>query len=367
MSDDDPGVPGAGSDVSAQSAPERSVRSVQLEPVQSEPSAQSEQSVQSTQPEPPEPPEPPAQSAQSVSGEPASGPVLRIAFVAGVTVTKWTRVWQQRHPEVALEVFRSEPGEQTSVLHGHSADVSFVRHPVDRAGLSAIALYSEVPVVGVAKEHPASVFDEVAVADLAEEHLLQEPDEVPEWRDVAVEVADGSRRPLLGIRSLDDAFEQVAAGVGIVIVPKSIARLHSRKDVVYVPVSGVAEWPVSLAWREGDGSVLVEEFIGIVRGRSASSSRSGGLVDATSAGAAAATAAAGAGGGGRGRNGSADASTPVKKIGPVAKAKAKARAAREAEEAATGRQRPAQPARKKVQSEQANKAQARRRKFGGKR
>jgi DNA-binding transcriptional LysR family regulator len=283
-------------------------------------------------------------AADDAGAQPATPPAaLTVAFTIGVTVTKWTRLWEQRHPDAPLDVFRSEPGEQTDVLHTRAADVSFVRHPLDNTGLSVIALYSEVPVVGVAKDHPASVFEVVPVAELADEHLLQDPDEVPEWRDVAAEVADGSRRPLRGIHSLEDAVEQVAAGVGIVILPQSIARLHNRKDVVFRPVSGVAETQVSLAWREGDPSALVEEFIGIVRGRSATSSR------------------VGAGGA---------APAPAKKIGPVAKAKAKARAAKEAEDAAAiaqGRRPKPGPARKKTQSEQANAAQARRRKFGGKR
>lgn len=290
----------------------------------------------------------PAETVPAMPEPSVGGPALTVAFTLGVTVTKWTRLWQQRHPDIPLDVYRSEPGQQARVLLDRAADVSFVRHPVDRDGLNLISLYAELPVVGLPREHAASEFDEIAVADLADEHLLQEPDEVPEWRDVATEIVSGSRRPLVGIHSLDDAVEQVAAGVGIVILPKSIARLHSRKDVVYVPVSGVAETPVSLAWRAGDQSALVEEFIGIVRGRTAESSRQ----------AAVAVAAAGAG---------SETAAPAKKIGPVAKAKAKAKAAREAEGAAVAKKYQQQPARKKTQSEQVNKAQARRRKFGGKR
>ncbi|GGF20730.1 hypothetical protein GCM10011399_12980 [Subtercola lobariae] len=302
-----------------------------------------------------------AQEKADKSEPPAAEFALSVAFTVGVTVTKWSRVWAERHPELPLKVFRSEPGEQTTVLQTGAADVSFVRHPFDRGGLSAIALYSEVPVVGVAKDHPASVFDVVAVDDLQGEHLLQDPDEVPEWRDIATEVTDGSRRPLRGIHSREDAVEQVAAGVGIVILPQSISRLHNRKDVVFRPVSGVAETQVSVAWRAGDESVLVEEFIGIVRGRSASSSRSrSGVVGA----------AAGTATGLRTGSDAGTAAAPAKKIGPVAKAKAKARAAKEAEAAAAGRKgtapRPAQ-SKKKTQSDQANAAQARRRKFGGKR
>ncbi|MDF2442887.1 MAG: hypothetical protein JWR01_1090 [Subtercola sp.] len=278
-----------------------------------------------------------------------------IAFAPGVTVTKWTRLWDERRPETPLEVFRSEPGEQVSVLRDGAADVSFVRLPIVQEGLSVISLYREVQVVVVPKDHPASVFDSVTVADLADEHLLQEPGEVPEWRDVATELADGSRRPLRGIRSLDDAVEQVAAGVGILIVPQAIARLSSRKDVVYRPVTDVAQTEIALTWLTEGTTADIDEFVGIVRGRSAASSRAPSR-DAAEA---------------------APDARP-KKIGPVAKAKAKARAAAEAEAASakksgakqTGAKKPVSATaarKKKQQSDAANAAQARRRKFGGKR
>ncbi|RFA10142.1 hypothetical protein B7R54_13670 [Subtercola boreus] len=293
------------------------------------------------------------------SGESAAAPVTEpaapgirpfsIAFAAGVTVTKWTRLWAERRPGTPLEVFRAEADQQVAVLHERSADVSFVRLPVEQQGLSVITLYSEVQVVVVPKDHPASVFDAVTVADLADEHLLQDPDLVPEWRDVAAEIVDGSRRPLRGIQSIDDAVEQVAAGVGILIVPQAIARLSSRKDVVYRPVTDVAETRIALAWLSEETTADIEEFVGIVRGRSASSSRA--------------------------PSREAEETAPdarVKKLGPVAKAKAKARAAAEAEAASAKRagvKKPAatQAARKKKQSDAANAAQARRRKFGGKR
>ena len=87
------------------------------------------------------------------------------------------------------------------------------------------------------------------------------------------EVRDRTRRALPTMRDLDEAMEQVAAGVGILIVPHSIARLHSRKDVVSRPVEDVAECQVSLAWLTSETTEDVEEFIGIVRGRTKDSSR----------------------------------------------------------------------------------------------
>jgi DNA-binding transcriptional LysR family regulator len=199
-----------------------------------------------------------------------------IAFVAGVTPTKWTRIWGQRRPETPLQVFLTEMPEQVAVLHDERAAVSLVRLPIDETGLSVIALYNEIPVVVLPKGHDLDVTgatEPVSVADLADEHLLQDPDEVPDWRDLAVEIADGSRRALPPMRDMDEVMEQVAAGVGIVVVPHSIARLYGRKDVVSRPVEGVPDTQIALAWPTAATTDLVEDFIGIVRGRSSASSR----------------------------------------------------------------------------------------------
>ncbi|MDJ0337827.1 LysR family substrate-binding domain-containing protein [Cryobacterium sp. PH31-O1] len=210
-----------------------------------------------------------------------------IAFVAGVTPTKWTRIWNDRRPDVPLTVFRTETAEQIAVLHDGRAEVSLVRLPIDDINLSVINLYNEIAVVVGSKDHEILQSETVLLADLAGEHLLQNPDDVPEWRDLADEVRDGNRRALPPMRDLAETMEQVAAGVGIIIVPHSIARLYGRKDVVSRPVTGVAPTQIALAWIARETTDDIEDFIGIVRGRSKASSR-------TDTGAAAADAAASA-------------------------------------------------------------------------
>ena len=70
-----------------------------------------------------------------------------------------------------------------------------------------------------------------------------------------------------------DAIELVAAGVGLLIVPQSLARLHHRRDLTYRPLSDAPQSSVALSWREEQTTDLMEEFIGIVRGRTVNSSR----------------------------------------------------------------------------------------------
>jgi DNA-binding transcriptional LysR family regulator len=179
---------------------------------------------------------------------PASSEPFRVAFVPGVTPGKWARIWSERTPDVPLELVPVTDREQVAVLHDGSVHMSFVRLPVDREGLNLIPLYKEVPVVVVPQEHPVSVFDEISLDDLADELLLQDPD-------------------------ARQAIETVAAGTGIVILPKSVARLYNRKDVVSRPVTGVAESQVCLTWLVEAVDPRIETFIGIVRGRTERSSR----------------------------------------------------------------------------------------------
>lgn len=180
---------------------------------------------------------------------------LRVAFVPGVTPDKWARIWAERMPRVPLELFPVEEAEQTAVLYDGRSDMSFVRLPVDPAhqeDLHVIPLYTEVPVVVVPKGHFVEAADEVTSADLADEHVLEVP-------------------PL----TVKQAVGTIAAGTGIIVVPMSVARLHHRRDVVHRPVTDVPETRVGLAWRRALQDDRVETFIGVVRGRTANSTRGG--------------------------------------------------------------------------------------------
>ena len=172
-----------------------------------------------------------------------------IAFAAGVTLTRWTRAWEERQRRIPLAFIPTDAASQVSALHEGLADVSFVRLPVDRTGLSIIPLYDEVAVVVVQKEHPFSVFESVTLADLSSEDRVA------------------------GTLSAEDAVELVAVGGGIVILPQSIARLHARKDVIARPIADDVGTSIAIAWLEENTTPQVEEFVGIVRGRTAASSR----------------------------------------------------------------------------------------------
>ncbi|WP_327120422.1 LysR family substrate-binding domain-containing protein [Streptomyces sp. NBC_01341] len=194
-------------------------------------------------------------------------PAFRLAYVPGVTPAKWVRIWNERLPGTPLSLVAVPAGEAVDLLRDGGADAGFVRLPVDRADLSAIPLYTETTVVVIPKDHEGTAVEELSAEDLAEEIVLHPLDDTLDWERPPGRPA--FERPA----TTEDAVELVAAGVGLLVVPQSLARLYHRKDLTYRPLTGVPESRIALSWPEEKTTDLVEEFIGIVRGRTVNSTR----------------------------------------------------------------------------------------------
>lgn len=172
---------------------------------------------------------------------------FRIGFAPGVTPDKWARTWAERRPRDPLDLVPLDDRDGVAMLHEGELSMCFLRLPVDREGLHLIPLYDEQPVVVASREHPVAAYDTIDVAELADETFLE-----------------GPARATIG---------SAAAGAGLVLVPMSVARLHHRKDVEHRPVSDLEPTTVGLAWRVDHDDERTQAFVGIVRGRTANSSR----------------------------------------------------------------------------------------------
>ncbi|MBO1332261.1 LysR substrate-binding domain-containing protein [Streptomyces sp. VRA16 Mangrove soil] len=198
-----------------------------------------------------------------------AAPGFRLAYVPGATPAKWVRIWHERLPDVPLTLVPVPADEVSDVLRRTDADAGLVRLPVDRTFFSAIPLYTETTVVVVPKDHVVAAVEQVTLADLAEEIVQHPLDDVLEWPEGQPPGQAAFERPA----TTADAVELVAAGVGLLIVPQSLARLHHRRDLTYRTVTDGPESSVALAWPEERTTDAVEDFIGIVRGRTVNSSR----------------------------------------------------------------------------------------------
>ena len=172
-----------------------------------------------------------------------------VGVVRGVTPDRWVRAWRERMP-APLQVVAIGDDEAAQALL-EAVDLVFARLPmpgIDADDLHAIPLWDETPVVVAARDHPVKVFESVTLEDLADEDLH------PGWDDATLDI--------------------VAAGHGIARMPQSVLRATGRRDLVGRPITDAEPTRIALVWLRSTGGPLVDEFIGIVRGRTSNSSRS---------------------------------------------------------------------------------------------
>lgn len=192
---------------------------------------------------------------------------FRLGAIPGATPGKWIDIWKQRMPHVELELVPVAVAAQRTALA--DLDAALVRLPIDDPDeLHVIRLYDEVPVVIASTESHLLAADELTADDLAGEVLITPDDDVFGPLDLPT-VA-----PCFGtVPTTADAVATAASGVGIVVVPMSLARLHHRKDVDHRALRDGPTSTAALVWPRDRTTADVEAFVGIVRGRTANSSR----------------------------------------------------------------------------------------------
>jgi DNA-binding transcriptional LysR family regulator len=177
---------------------------------------------------------------------------LVVAFVPGVTPGRWERIWRERRPGGRLELLPLPQEAALAALRDGSANMALARDIAADETWHAIPLYRERPVVVAARGSLVASLDEVDLVDLEGENALE----------IDLLRGDGA-----------EAIDLVAAGVGVAVMPQSVARAHSRRDVVARPLRDAPDSGISLVWPTGSPHPLCDAFIGIVRGRTANSSR----------------------------------------------------------------------------------------------
>jgi len=190
-----------------------------------------------------------------------------LGAVPGATPGKWIGVWRERLPHVTLELREISVEGQRPALD--DLDAALVRLPVAASDeLHVIPLYDEKPVVVVSTDSALTAADDLGLDDLAGEVVIVPLDDV-----LGVEVPDAVAPAFAPPTDTAEAIATVGAGVGVVIVPMSLARANQRRDVEYRVLREGPVSTVALAWIRDKTTPDVDAFVGIVRGRTARSSR----------------------------------------------------------------------------------------------
>ena len=166
---------------------------------------------------------------------------LVVAFAPGLHVSEAVRAFTATHPDVEIELLHLHWWEQDAPLRDGRADVGYLRHPFDGTGLRTVPIGREPKVACLPVTHPLAGRRSLVQADLDGETILDAH----------------SRRT----SSVEEKFELIAAGHGIALVPRSVARSYSRPDLVYLPVTDAVPVETCLAVAKDRREPRIRDFV----------------------------------------------------------------------------------------------------------
>lgn len=217
--------------------------------------------------------------------------VIRLGFTRGVAPSKWERRWRAAMPATRLEIVPIETpyGRPTGRLAEESAlDVMIERVAPGARPLAsdpdadpehevrthhAFRLYEESVALVLPIDHELAEETEISLSDLALVRILDYPDHAPEW-PAAEPWEDPSWMP----GSIRAALELVSTGLGGIMAPLPLARhlINKREHAILRVVAPEGALPGTTVWAswplERDAAD-VQQLAGILRGRTARSSR----------------------------------------------------------------------------------------------
>lgn len=190
-----------------------------------------------------------------------------IGFMPGVPVTPLIRAFSALTPHLVLDVVHTAIADQADFVLDGRVDVAFVREPVASELLELVPLFPEPRVAALAAEHPLADAPSISIGQLADLPLLQDPDDVPEWRPGAgfhdLREAHGHlrHRPT----TIEESLEGAASGAGFAVLPAGMAAFYRRPDVAYVALDDVAPRMVALAHGKHRTMPELDQFARLAR------------------------------------------------------------------------------------------------------
>jgi DNA-binding transcriptional LysR family regulator len=166
---------------------------------------------------------------------------LVVGFSPGLSVSPAIRAFTHAHPGVEIELLHLIWYEQADALRDGRADVAYLRRPFDGHGIRTIPVGSEPKVACLPATHALASRRRLTKADLDGEMILD---------------AEARRTA-----TVEEKLELVAAGRGIAMVPRSVARYYSRPDLVHRPVTDAVSYEICLAVLEGRHGQHLQDFL----------------------------------------------------------------------------------------------------------
>ncbi len=157
---------------------------------------------------------------------------LGIGFAASATYDLLPAVlhdFREAFPDVDLSLAELNAAEQLAALRERVIHVGLARPPVEDAEVVVNAVLREPFLVALPESHPRAGETELPLADLAKEAFVSFPERpTPSYAETvrrACEEAGFTPQVAQEVREMQTAISLVAAGLGIALLPASVALL----------------------------------------------------------------------------------------------------------------------------------------------
>ncbi|MEV5506068.1 LysR family transcriptional regulator [Streptomyces orinoci] len=203
-----------------------------------------------------------------------SSGLLRVAYTrsgADLRVGELVRGFRKEHPGYRVEALTGWTSWNLELLLERTVDVAFIRGPERPEGVEVLQLGAEEMVVAVPRTHRLAALECVPAAELADEPVVLWPrHQGPAFYDRIIEQVwpDGGPQLVQEEPESEQILAAVAAGAGVSVLDRRRAlKLCPPGAVVRPFADGPVRVGVALAWRRGEESPAVRDFVGYSRSR----------------------------------------------------------------------------------------------------
>ncbi|HWF20311.1 MAG TPA: LysR substrate-binding domain-containing protein, partial [Verrucomicrobiae bacterium] len=175
-----------------------------------------------------------------------------IAPVLAGTLTPALRCFEQKHPQVELNLVELTPPDQIEALRSGRIDVAFIGNacPALQSEFN-LAVLQEIQLQAVLPDnHHLALRKELKLTELADEPFVGFSERALPGRNDTICGAcqEAGFTPAIRFQaeSLSAALALIAAGKGVTLMPEEVSRL-SHLQTVFVPLNGLAPYITSVA------------------------------------------------------------------------------------------------------------------------
>ena len=155
------------------------------------------------------------------------------------------REWGRRHPETPLELLRFD--DRTAGLADGRVDAALVRGTAP-TGFLVQELFREGRLAAVPAGGELAARSTLTLADLARFPLALNT--IAGATTVAMWPVGDRPTDIVTVANTDDWLAAIAADRAIGVTGESTVHLHTHPGVAYVPLTGVPDLPVMMAWAD---------------------------------------------------------------------------------------------------------------------